>query len=1269
MILKKIAFLEIYLSIFIVQAIADVKIIKGEDQLIGINKTLNLSRAIDTSKALLLYSYSSNDSAPQNTFVLGRFKDASSIEFSRVGQGTGIYISWQVLEFTGNVRVQRGFIKNTIARFPLDIPIQSVNLNNAFPLVQIQSENLVRGASEGVTAELTSTNNLHLQADNSPPAKFSLAWQVIEYGGCEVQKILGNLAALEKTNSTSIPIPVDPSSSLIIGNYRQDGDDLNMDGAMSLLTNPNGTHIDYFRSNTSLITLSFVHYVVHFTDGTQVAHGQPTLSQNSYSYSDSYSGDSNRTVLILPGNFGREGEVLSTTSQQSLSKSIGEGWFEYSLLGDSLFIQRDAATNEAIAPFQLVTFAAKPYLNNQSGDTLVMESKLVNLTVNSHASALTYQWYRNGVPINGATITNYTFTATLFDNGAIYMCKYTNGTDADSSRNIKVTVKTITPSMPHVISRLDSNSTTNIFSDTLRIGLRSTPLDSANKIYYTLDGSEPLIGLQKAPTAFLYSDSITITQSKTLKAYALRYGLKSLMLTRTFTYNNLGTPIATTQPSAQNQNFADILTISLTASGPAGTLIIYYTTDGREPTASDNKYRDPFTITQTTTIKAIAIAPGFGISAVLTQTFSKLPTLQDSTFTLTPNKSLSLPSGYSISNPVNSNNNITIKILSPESLPISGFINISLGLNLSATGLFPKITLGDTVNGRQNLYQLKNGKVWFIGKAPSVLVFEVGSYFWAEDIQPPTIHLRQEKIGVNDSTQVLFSLYDNVQNLSYDLLRSDNANLNQSNIAVTDTSLRFHLKNSSAEPKILTLQLRLDDGSQKSCFPAKCVETFPLSQKFPAQLSPAIFKLGQDTSKPWDFIGLPINDPDLTFGKLAKIQNGFFLKAATWNNVSKKYVYLQDTDTLSPGKAVWMASSTSTQNLQLPILKASPFDSTGTLHLHLQNGWNQIANPHLEKRYWPMTWNNPERPFSKLKGLYSFNPKNGFFIPSDTLAPWRGYYVEYKGQDTIIDLSSQPVISGLPKKNTTHTNTFASLKFQLLQNGSAGTFLEIGAGDSFRNDMGVEDEMALPTLTHTPAFFALRQKFALSVDLIAFQKNTLMTWGLVYKANASNPDIIASENIQLNLLDKILPEHYEAWAISLTRHIKFPLGEGVSLPMSNLDDTLAIMIGTADQLKKYSVWNVLPETPLIIKLKLVQEGGRLAINLALPQAAKVEYSLWTLLGKRVFQQPRTGLNSGNFHFILPVKTLKPDFLGPLILSMRVNGEHFHHTFTQKIMLY
>ena len=59
----------------------------------------------------------------------------------------------------------------------------------------------------------------------------------------------------------------------------------------------------------------------------------------------------------------------------------------------------------------------------------------------------------------------------------------------------------------------------------------------------------------------------------------------------------------------------------MTMSGPAGATI-RYTTDGSVPTSSSTQYTEAITLSDTTTVKAIAIVDGVS-SSVTSRTFTK----------------------------------------------------------------------------------------------------------------------------------------------------------------------------------------------------------------------------------------------------------------------------------------------------------------------------------------------------------------------------------------------------------------------------------------------------------------------------------------------------------------------------------------------------------------------------------------------------------------------------------------------------------------------
>ena len=125
-------------------------------------------------------------------------------------------------------------------------------------------------------------------------------------------------------------------------------------------------------------------------------------------------------------------------------------------------------------------------------------------------------------------------------------------------------------------------------------------------VYYTDDGSTPTSGSTK------YSDAITLNATTTIKAIAIKDGVSSEVASKTFT--KLAAPTISGETPFESSTEVAI-------SGPEGSSI-YYTTDGTTPTSGSSAYTEPITLSETTTIKAIAIKDGVS-SEVTTKEFTK----------------------------------------------------------------------------------------------------------------------------------------------------------------------------------------------------------------------------------------------------------------------------------------------------------------------------------------------------------------------------------------------------------------------------------------------------------------------------------------------------------------------------------------------------------------------------------------------------------------------------------------------------------------------
>ena len=112
---------------------------------------------------------------------------------------------------------------------------------------------------------------------------------------------------------------------------------------------------------------------------------------------------------------------------------------------------------------------------------------------------------------------------------------------------------------------------------------------------------------------------LTLNTTTTIKAIATVTGFSnSSVATATYTLQ-VATP--TSSPAAGTYTTAQSVTLGDAVSGAT----IYYTTNGSTPTTSSMRYTAPISVTQTTTIKAIATVTGWSNSAVGTATYTISP--------------------------------------------------------------------------------------------------------------------------------------------------------------------------------------------------------------------------------------------------------------------------------------------------------------------------------------------------------------------------------------------------------------------------------------------------------------------------------------------------------------------------------------------------------------------------------------------------------------------------------------------------------------------
>ena len=129
-------------------------------------------------------------------------------------------------------------------------------------------------------------------------------------------------------------------------------------------------------------------------------------------------------------------------------------------------------------------------------------------------------------------------------------------------------------------------------------------------IHYTTDGTTP------TTESATYSDAITINESQTIKAIAVKTDM---------TDSEVATADYTIKVNAPTFSIAEgvfdvpqSVELSCTTEGTT----IYYTTDGSTPTESSTEYAGAISVSSTTTIKAIAVKSGLVNSDVVSATYT-----------------------------------------------------------------------------------------------------------------------------------------------------------------------------------------------------------------------------------------------------------------------------------------------------------------------------------------------------------------------------------------------------------------------------------------------------------------------------------------------------------------------------------------------------------------------------------------------------------------------------------------------------------------------
>ncbi len=704
-----------------------------------------------------------------------------------------------------------------------------------------------------------------------------------------------------------------------------------------------------------------------------------------------------------------------------------------------------------------------------------------------------------------------------------------------------------------------------------------------------------------------------------------------------------GTPAANPPPPPSAfpvpGDYEGSVTVALACA--ADNASIFFTLDGTEPdTAARGTTRlatSPIRIEQTALIKAKAVRNGLA-SPTLSAAYvvHAAPGGGD---TLITGRSLNLDPNHIITYPAQDSRVPVIVSQGPAWNPAPiGFDHFGPLFQVAATDTaqpFPGLLLsGDTVTG-VFLYRREGGaNRWMPLKDGALWIPSAGGYFWGRDTLPPRIRFAGTDAVGADSLRAFFVMEDNVANLRCRLhVRNGSEDSLGWRFAGAGEIVGFTFPLPAADRTPLELSLDASDQRGASRYPSGAGRVFTIGRALPPLTAALQLKAGIK----WKLAGFPMEPQSpLSLSGIASVTGSGKLHGVYWNTSSGAdgdYVLYGDEDALPARKGFWIGAEAETRALVFPPSRSVGSDSDGLFPISLVNGWNLVTCPALRPLAWPVSPKDGESYLrSRLKGLRGFD--GAAYTRPDSLSPWEGYYVWYGGKDTVVRVgpgAGRPAIAdvaGAAKASSTTSASSHGLRLGLrlrdaaVAGGSGGQeTLELGAAAFATRGIGIEDELRIESPNpigggsgangdQAAAAWLLRDGRALATDYVAWETDRAMSW-----------TVIAQGKPQGYLLDPetpVLPEGYQAWAVSPSRRTKWRLAAGGSIPVTG-SDTLKVYAGTPAALAKVAdLIRGREEGGLgVFACVLRSVPGGLELILNLPSAAEVQVRLWSPTGVQI----------------------------------------------------